>query len=245
MSGTSSDEHYELLRTVAESDGLDLFATVRVGEHLRNGFHGALTDISAGLDSAAVIGIRLSGPVLDTVERAPTWTYYHHYRMVNMALDQAALRIAGECSRGGYRAFPVPASQILDWDRLSAHLSHREVGALAGLGWRGRNNLLVHPEYGSRVRYTTVLTEMPLPGAEVMSASCGSCTACLSVCPVGAIKEDPKEFDLDACTAQLRRFSKKEKLNTLICGLCVRACGGPGFEERVRGKSIQHDRERK
>jgi epoxyqueuosine reductase QueG len=226
MSGTSSpEEHFERLRTVAAEAGMDVVASARLDKDLKKTFHGALAEISGGLDSAIVIGVRLSGPVLDTVVRAPTWTYYHHYRMVNMALDQAGLRLAGECMRMGYRSFPVPASQILEWDRLQAHLSHRVIGASAGVGWRGRNNLLVHPEYGSQVRYATILTDMLLPGAEVSRESCRECVACLSVCPVGAIKKDPEEFDLDKCAAQLRRFSKEEKLNTLICGICVRACG--------------------
>ena len=95
MSGTSSSEkRFERLRTVAEQAGVDVIASTRIDEHLRKTFHGAIVEISVGLDSAVVIGIRLSGPVLETVERAPTWTYYHHYRMVNIALDQAALRIA-------------------------------------------------------------------------------------------------------------------------------------------------------
>jgi len=37
---------------------------------------------------------------------------------------------------------------------------------------------------------------------------------------------NPEDFELDRCAAQLRRFSKSEKLNTMICGLCVRVCGG-------------------
>jgi len=232
MSGSSSSEkHFERLRTVADGAGIDVVASARVGVSLRGTFHEAIEGASAGLESALVIGIRLSGPVLETVERAPTWTYYHHYRTVNTALDQAALRIAGECMRAGYRSLPIPASQILEWDRLAAHLSHREVAALAGLGWRGRNNLLVHPDYGSQVRYATILTDMPLPPGRDAGGSCGDCHACLSVCPVGAIREDPEAFDLDKCAAQLRRFSKEEKLNTLICGLCVRACDGRGVRD--------------
>ena len=227
MSGTySSEDNFERLRTIAAGAGVDVIASARIDGSLRNTFHQAIERTATGLGSAVVIGVRLSSAVLETVERAPTWTYYHHYRTVNTALDQAALRIAGECAGEGFRSLPVPASQILEWDRLAAHLSHREVGAAAGIGWRGRNNLLVHPEYGSQVRYATILTDMPLPEGGAAGGSCGDCTACLPVCPVGAIKEDPLEFDLDKCAAQLRRFSREEKLNTLICGLCVRACKG-------------------
>jgi len=232
MSGTSSiEEHFERLRAAAAGAGVDIIASARIDAPLRETFHRAIAGVSARLGFAAAIGIRLSGPVLATVESAPTWTYYHHYRTVNTALDQAALRIAGECMRAGYRALPVPASQILEWDGLAAHLSHRDVAHAAGLGWRGRNNLLVHPEYGSQVRYATILTDMPLPEGGAAGGSCGDCTACIPACPVGAIKEDPEAFDLDACTAQLRRFSKEEKLNTLICGLCLRACAGRGLAD--------------
>jgi epoxyqueuosine reductase QueG len=123
---------------------------------------------------------------------------------------------------------PVPASQILDWDRLLGHLSHRAMAERAGLGWRGRNNLLVNPRFGSMVRYATVLTDMPIPdrGGGEEPLGCGACSACIGACPVGAIHDTPERFELDRCAAQLRRFSREEKLNTMICGLCVRVCPG-------------------
>ena len=46
------------------------------------------------------------------------------------------------------------------------------------------------------------------------------------MCPVGAIGDDPGDFNLDRCAAQLRRFAKSEKINTMICGLCIKVCGG-------------------
>jgi epoxyqueuosine reductase len=220
------EDNLEKLRAAAEGTGIDCLAAALIEGRSRKSFHESIHEETAELTGAVVIGIRLSEPVLETVKTAPTWTYYHHYRMVNIALDQAALRIAGECQRLGHRAFPVPASQIVDWEKLVGHLSHSEMGALAGLGWHGRNNLLVHPEYGSRVRYATVLTDLPLPGGSNLRADCGDCFGCISACPVGAIHEDPMDFDLDKCRAQLRRFARDEKLNTQICGLCVRACAG-------------------
>ncbi len=222
----------EALKDAASHLGLDMISSAVIDDELRETFHSALGE-AADLGYAVSIAIRLSAPVLETVVKAPTWTYYHHYRTVNFALDQAALFIAGECQRMGARALPIPASQILDWDRLKGHLSHREVAFRAGIGWQGRNNLLVTGPYGAQVRLVTVLTDLPLPDCSWKDEpGCGSCTACLSVCPVGAIKQDPSDFDLDKCSAQLRRFSKEEKLNTLICGLCVRACPGKGGPDR-------------
>ncbi|HUV36297.1 MAG TPA: reductive dehalogenase domain-containing protein [Patescibacteria group bacterium] len=229
-------ENLKALQGLARYHAVDLVSSARVDPGHREQFHPSIRGVSEPLDYAVVIGIRLSQPVLDTVTVAPTWTYYHHYRMVNFALDQAALVIAGACRRNGYRAFPVPASQILDWNRLRGHLSHRAMGEMAGLGWRGRNNLLVNPRFGSMVRYVTVLTDMPLPhrGAGEDVTGCDSCRACIAVCPAGAIHDDAAAFELDRCAAQLRRFAHEEKLNTMICGLCVRVCRGCSTEASAR-----------
>lgn len=227
MSSQRPENNLETLRKGFDAQAVDILASTRIAnKDLR--IDDSIRKIAQPLKYAVLIGIRLSSAVLATVKTKPTWTYYYHYRTVNFALDQAALAIAGKCQRMGYTALPIPASQVLDWDRLRGHLSHREIGAMAGVGWKGRNNLLVTGEYGSQVRYTTILTDLPLPdcGEGAVTDSCGSCKRCIEVCPVGAIKEDPDGFDLDKCAAQLRRFSKSEKINSLICGLCLRVCGG-------------------
>lgn len=217
-----------MLGTAAKSRGIDLFATAGIDGEQRLRFHESIVDIAESLPYAVSMGMRLSWPVLKTVVTAPTWSYNHHYRQVNTALDQAALFLAGEIQRAGFTALPIPASQILDWDRMRAHLSHREIAGLAGLGWMGRNNLLVTPQFGSQVRLVTILTDMELPAQSGNHAGgdCATCHACVKMCPVGAIDDDPGNFDLDSCTAQLRRFSKSEKINNLICGLCIKVCRG-------------------
>ena len=62
----------------------------------------------------------------------------------------------------GYQAIPIAASQIVDWKTQKAYLSHKHVARAAGLGWIGRNNLLVNEQFGSRIRLVTILTEIPL-----------------------------------------------------------------------------------
>ncbi|NOY78033.1 MAG: epoxyqueuosine reductase, partial [Calditrichaeota bacterium] len=130
----------------------------------------------------------------------------------------------------GYRALPIAASQIIDWRKQSAHVSHRHVAVAAGIGWRVRNNLLVTAEYGAQVRLVTVLTTLPLPVSEErVPFSCGQCRRCVDECPVDALGESPEDFDFDRCFSLLDFFSRKKGLGVMICGLCQKAC--PGSEK--------------
>ena len=123
--------------------GAALFGVTDVGS-LKKEFHFS-DEILKDLDYAISIGLRLSDPILEEIQDAPTKIYFHHYRQVNAALDQIALKISNFLQSNGYNALPVAASQIIDWDRQKGHLSHKEIGRLAGLGFIGRNNLLVSP----------------------------------------------------------------------------------------------------
>jgi epoxyqueuosine reductase QueG len=121
----------------------------------------------------------------------------------------------------------IAASQIVDWANQRAHVSHKHVGRAAGLGWFGRNNLLVNPELGSRFRLVTVLTDMPLEPDVPLDRDCRTCRACADACPAGAIKATREEFDHKACYETLKDFRAKGYTTQFICGICVRDCRGP------------------
>jgi epoxyqueuosine reductase QueG len=101
------------------------------------------------------------------------------------------------------------------------------VARAAGLGWIGRNNLLVNETFGSRIRLVTILTDLPVEIRSPLERDCGPCRACIKVCPAGAIKERPEDFDHLRCYEQLKLFSKTLHLSQHICGICVKACRGP------------------
>ena len=176
---------------------------------------------------AVALGKALSGAVLDDILDRPTALYFHHYRQTNAFLDRGALLVAGRIQERGFAALPVAASQIIDWEGQRAHVSHKHVGRAAGLGWFGRNNLLVNPEHGSRFRLVTVLTDMPLEAGVPLDRDCGACRACARACPAGAIKDTREAFDHRACYETLKDFRKKGYTNQFICGICVRDCRGP------------------
>jgi epoxyqueuosine reductase len=171
-------------------------------------------------------GLVISMNVLETISNGPTLFYQHHYRQINYRLDMIAYLLAREIEGKGFKALPFAASQMIDWQNQKAHISHKRMGEIAGIGWIGKNNLLVHPVFGAQVRYNTVLTDMPLEAGKPLEKGCGGCTACATACPAQAIKDDRELFDHKGCFAMLKRYKNERALGHHICGICVRACRG-------------------
>jgi len=178
------------------------------------------------LPYAISVGYHLSEAVLEEIENQPTPLYFHHYQRVNILLDTIGLIVTSAIQDLGYQAMPIPASQLVDWKNQRGHLSHKHVARAAGLGWIGRNNLLVNEQFGSRIRLVTILADLPLKIDSPSLTHCGSCHNCLSVCPAGAIKERQEDFDHLRCYEQLRSFAKTLHFSHNICGVCVKACRG-------------------
>lgn len=214
----SAAEHTDILRTSVFSAGAAIFGVAGLSPD---------DDRFKGYRYAVSIGAVLSRGVLDTIVDGPTKVYAYHYRTINAFLDQIAARAVSYIESSGYKSFHVPASQITDWADLTGSISHKEVARLAGLGFIGRNNLLVNPLYGAAVRLVSVLTDMPLTENVPIDAGCGDCRVCVSVCPAGAISEEVGDFDLGKCKEKLSWF-KKHLVGHHICGVCVKACKGPG-----------------
>ncbi|MEO0115359.1 MAG: hypothetical protein ABIK93_07765 [candidate division WOR-3 bacterium] len=180
---------------------------------------------------AISIAKKLSHAILEEIVDHPTKLYFHHYRTINMFLDQLAIKVTSAIEQAGYLALPIPASQIVDWQNQKAHLSHKRIAEAAGLGWIGRNNLLVTPEYGAQVRLVTILTNMPIPFSNFEFRisnfeGCGDCYECVAVCPAQAIKERKEDFDHIKCFEKLKEFQKMGYSSQYICGICVKACRG-------------------
>ncbi len=210
------------LQKYSAQRGADLFGVADISNHKKH-IRIHPPGLLDSLDRALSLGVHLSDLVFETVIDRPNKLYSRYYKMANMFLDQLSLQIGGEIQRMGYNYIPIPASQLIEWDGLSAHASHRAIGELAGLGWRGRSSLLVNPIYGGRVRYVSILTDMPLTAGAPMENLCGNCRACQGACPAGAINEDG--YDLEKCRHLLEHFAKTLHVS-LICGVCQKACRG-------------------
>ena len=222
----NKNKNYNTLKKFCLDLGADLFGVADVSK-VKKDFM-LSEELLEKFDKAISLGIRLSQGILQEIKSAPTRLYFHHYRTVNGFLDQLAFKVSSHIQRKGYFVIPVPASQIVDWQNQKAHLSHKKIAHLAGLGWMGRNNLLVNKRLGSQFRLVTILTNMPLKLDRPAKENCRDCGFCIEACPAKAIKENPLDFDHQACFEKLKEFQKQRLVDQYICGVCVNACLGKG-----------------
>ncbi len=200
----SAKKNAENIKALAEEMEFSLCGVADITD-IRKDFHLDLEFVTR-FDRAICLAKRLLDPVIEDIKDRPTLLYFHHYRQLNFFLDRGAFLLSSRIQEQRFQALPIPASQIIDWDKQKSHVSHKLIGRLAGLGWVGRNNLLVNPLLGSRHRLVTILTDMPLQPDEVLDRDCGECLACLETCPVQAIKENMDDFDHWACFDKLKEF---------------------------------------
>ena len=180
---------------------------------------------------ALSIGVKLSDAILQTIENAPSFVYFQHYRTANALLDSIAFRLSRELEKRGYAAMPIAASQSLGRNNPYAGLvPHKTVAALSGLGFVGKSGLFLTEEYGSKIRLATVLTDMPLTSNRpIIENGCGNCNACKLACPAGAIYgELPKtsgerNFDAEKCSRYMKEHFQDVGRGS-VCGVCIKVC---------------------
>lgn len=128
----------------------------------------------------------------------------------------------------------------------SAPILERSFAYASGIGFVGKNNMLVIPGYGSYLFLVEILTDALLPflTPEPMSARCGSCSRCLDACPTGAL-EAPFSLNASKCLSYLtieyrgsvdKETAKKMGRCFFGCDICQEVC--PFNEEQPSGEIL-------
>lgn len=99
----------------------------------------------------------------------------------------------------GFIKSEVPEAKTVSFTD-TGEILEKAIAVKAGLGWIGRNTLLITPEFGSWVSLGELLTNLPLPPDEPFEGGCGTCRRCIEACPTGALDED-RNLNLDRCLA--------------------------------------------
>lgn len=114
----------------------------------------------------------------------------------------------------------------------SAPIFERQLAQRAGLGWIGKNGLLIHPNIGSYTFIGELLTDIQLEPDTPISNRCGTCTKCLEACPTGALLA-PNQMNASQCISYLtieykgeidKELKKQMGRKLYGCDACLDAC---------------------
>jgi epoxyqueuosine reductase len=114
-----------------------------------------------------------------------------YHKVLRRRLQRLAGRIEAQCGPFGYRVF-VDSGPVME----------KPLAALAGLGWQGKHTNLINRQAGSWFLLGTILTDLPLSVDSPAEDHCGSCRACIDVCPTQAIVA-PYRLDARRCISYL------------------------------------------
>ncbi len=154
---------------------------------------GTLRVISARLDylpgQAADTAAVLRNPSLGFISRYALGRDYH--KVMRGRLQKLAERIEARAGRFQYRAFSD-----------SAPVLEKALAEKAGLGWIGKHTNLIDKQTGSWFFLGELYTDLPLPVDTPAENHCGTCRACIDICPTQAIVA-PYELDARRCISYL------------------------------------------
>jgi epoxyqueuosine reductase len=194
--------------------------------------------LPAEVESAKVLG----QPETAYVSRYAVGRDYH--KLMRKRLATLAGWIEAEAGPFGYRAF-VDSAPVME----------RALGRKAGLGWFGKNAMLLNPRAGSLFFLGELYVDLPLPVDPPFERDhCGSCSACRTACPTGAIVED-RVVDARACISYLtielygaipERYRAAMGNRVFGCDDCQLVCPFTRFARATREKDFapRHDLDR-
>ena len=213
-------------------------------EQLKTLLYGQGADLAGvgdmtGVDGCAYpvgvsVAVALPRHVVADLRTAPTKEYYSLYHALNEKLK--AIVRAGEAflQEQGYRAWAQTTDRVHYGEDKRSALPHKTVATRAGLGWIGKNCLLVTERFGPAVRLSSLLTDAPLTCAAPIDRSrCGPCRACVDACPAHALTGALWEagMDRDALVdagrcydTQMRIMLASTGIEADLCGKCFAVC---------------------
>ncbi|MFW9881030.1 MAG: 4Fe-4S double cluster binding domain-containing protein [Candidatus Thorarchaeota archaeon] len=201
-------------------------------------------NILEGFNYCISIGIILPNSIVDQLpyrsNKAVAVNYrFHAYEIINSRLDYNASIISSFIQKRGYNVMPIVAAERYDDERICAVFSHKLGAHLSGLGWIGKNCLLITPRNGPRVRWASILTDAPLQATgEPMNEKCDDCLDCVTICPVKAFSgrnfnhDEPREIRYDAQKCHDYFMGMKNERKVQVCGMCLYACPH-GMKQRI------------
>lgn len=239
----------DLDSVLAQPDGTFDRHLARYDEWLAQSYDGAMSYLRRGRDRRAdprivfpeaqsILCVAMPYPVVPAGNTDPSHgPRYARYLRRRDYHDEIAERLERVMQNVARRRGEQSAGASVKWKVCvdTSAVLERSWAALAGLGWIGKNSLLIHPQYGSYIFLGEVLiSERVERGPAPIPNYCGNCTRCLETCPTGAFVK-PGMLDSNRCIAYWTLEKRgdlpisdeqKQSIGTWIagCDVCQEVC---------------------
>jgi len=227
---TRAEAYTETERHIRERRARGLFADMRftMARPEESCHPESLLPGARSVVSAALCYWRPEAPLEAGEGRLPRYTWDDAYAALREKLDAIGRRLGGE-----FRVL-VDANQHVD----------REAAARSGVGFYGKNTMLITRRHGSWVVLGTLVTDRELAPTPPLDADCGSCTLCIEACPTHALDE-PGTLDATRCLSYWTQAPAaipedyRAELGAQVygCDICQDVCPwNRGVEKRRAGE---------
>ena len=229
MSAAELEQLAGQVRSLAGNSTADLVG-IAPGTEFSADELGELDEAFGEVNSVVVLAQRIVDPI-QTVRfhSAPSYRESRIGASFADAMLRDACWHAKHILEGAAWKAAIPRNQRYGTPDPRHSISYKKAAVLAGVGTFGRNQLLIHPEWGPWLWLRTVITNAPLPANRRLDFSpCDGCGRCLELCPTGALSED--DIDRETCQrsvgeepegSTVLRLSPHGRIN---CEECMRAC---------------------
>jgi epoxyqueuosine reductase len=189
-------------------------------------------DTGGNFPKAVSFAVMMNPDIMANIRSGPNERYADEYRRVNGLINKITSTLEAEIRTTGFKSHMIPASDRTDPVHIKGDFPHKTAATRAGLGWIGRNCLLITKTHGPWLRLGTVLTDLPVNcNTPITKHYCGKCRKCVDSCPEGALighawqpdvqREDL--LDVLKCDEWKKKhyFQFNEGHN---CGICAAVC---------------------
>jgi epoxyqueuosine reductase len=218
----------------------------RLDEWLSQDYHGDMSYMANHFDKR--VDPRLLVPGAKSVISL-AYNYYSNVRQIDPEAPQISMYAYG---KDYHKVVKKKLQQMLEWMKTSfgninsrvfvdsAPVLERDWARRSGLGWMGKNTLIIHPKKGSWFFLADIITDLEMVYDQQLSDYCGTCTRCIDACPTEAIHEDGYLMDGSKCisylTIELKKklpLEYKDKMENWMfgCDICQQVCPWNRFAE--------------
>lgn len=218
----------------------------RLDEWLSQDYHGDMSYMANHFDKR--VDPRLLVPGAKSVISL-AYNYYSNVRQIDPEAPQISMYAYG---KDYHKVVKKKLQQMLEWMKTSfgninsrvfvdsAPVLERDWARRSGLGWMGKNTMIIHPKKGSWFFLADIITDLEMVYDQQLSDYCGTCTRCIDACPTEAIHEDGYLMDGSKCisylTIELKKklpLEYKDKMENWMfgCDICQQVCPWNRFAE--------------